>query len=141
VVPHIVSTPVVVKLSAMSLRDHWRGAAGSTVVSVAWLLLGLRSPTVTYHFAPLIVGIAWPYLLASLPYRLSSRQALTGAVAGVSMAISTGVLLIVADSLNGPTLWGDGPVMVEVVPAALIGAAFGYRSARRGGPAQDAGEG
>jgi hypothetical protein len=51
------------------------------------------------------------------------------------MAITIGLVLIGADSLYGLTLWGEGPVMVEVIPFALVSAVIGYRSGRRGGPA------
>ncbi len=113
-------------------RAHRRGATASAVAAVVWIGLGVWSPTSTFHLAPALVTAAWPWLLRdpALPAgALDARRATAGAAA---IALAAAVVLLIAGSLRGPTLWGNGHAMIEVVPAIAIGGWFGYRRARCG---------
>lgn len=119
----------------VGVRDHVRGVAVSVVVAAVWVGLATWRPTSTFHFAPLIAAGAWPYLLRRGPLRVAALDAGRAAVAaGVFVAV-VGIGLHVAGLLRGPTLWGGGAAVVEVMLAAGVGAATGYRLARCGIPA------
>lgn len=100
----------------------------TVVVLVVWTLLALRSPTLTYHFAPLIAAAITP-----LWSRRDGRQ--TTAAAGRLGALSFGVVsalgfgLWATGILQGPTLWESDGAIIEVVIFAALGAFIGVRSA------------
>jgi hypothetical protein len=116
----------------VTATDHRRGAAGAAVVASVWTALAIWRPTVTYHVAPLIVAAAWPYLLRRGPLRVANRDAARAAGAGSLVALVAAGVIVAVDAMRGPTLWGRGHAMAEVVPMALAGAVLGFRLARCG---------
>jgi hypothetical protein len=113
-------------------RAHWRGATASAVAAAVWIGLALWRPTSTFHLAPALVTAAWPWLLRdpALPAgAFDARRATAGAAA---IALVAAAVLLIADAMRGPTLWGSGHAMIEVVPAVALGGWFGYRRARCG---------
>ena len=131
-VDHVMDTELAPNPERIGLADHRRGALGTAVISVAWIVLALWRPTVTYHLAPFLVAGAWPFLLRNGPVRVANVDAMRGAVAAFFVAIAAALVLVAADAMRGPTLWDQGHAMIEVVPIAAIGAATGYRLARCG---------
>lgn len=105
------------------------------LVSVAWWLLAAWRPHVTYHLAPVFVTAAWPIALRrGGPLRVAPIDAARGAVGALLIGAIATITLWQLDLLRGPTLWDSGDVMVEVVPALVVGAIGGYRLARCGQP-------
>lgn len=119
-------------LERVGPREHRRGAFGSLAVALAWVALAAWRPESTYHLAPLVAAGAWPWLLRRGPLRVAPRDAALGAVAATALTIVVGVGLALVGRLDGPTLWGSGHALVEVVIAAPVGATVGYRYARCG---------
>ncbi|MGI9607008.1 MAG: hypothetical protein ACR2P0_12790 [Acidimicrobiales bacterium] len=114
-------------------RGQLRGGAITVAVCALWAFLALRRPELTYHFAPLIAATAWPVALRT-GGRRSRRDAAIGGVAAAAVVIVTGLVLHVADALDGPTFWNDGPALSENIIFALVGAGFGARVASRERP-------
>lgn len=116
-------------------RMHLLGAAITTLVALAWIGLAARSPTLTFHFAPLIAAAAWPAALrGGRPLRVAPIDALRGGAGAAGISYAAMVILLVFDWLRGPTFWDSGPAVIEVVPMVLVGAVGGYRYARCGAP-------
>ncbi|MEE9415543.1 MAG: hypothetical protein V3V01_09680 [Acidimicrobiales bacterium] len=120
--------------SAQSLLDRFAGPGASLVGAVLWLGLALRTPTSTFHFAPLIVAGVWPVVRRSMGRRLETVEAAKVAVASGGLALLVGLTLLIADSLKGPSLWSEDDAFLEVVLFAILGAAFGFRVASRSRP-------
>lgn len=120
-------------------RMHVLGAAITGLVAIAWVGLSARSPTLTYHFAPLIGAAAWPAALrGGRPVRVSPLDARRAAIGAAALTYLATAVLLVFDWLRGPTFWDSGPAIVEVVPMVLVGAVGGYRYARCGVPGSPA---
>jgi len=133
--PTVVSTPDHGETDPerVSARDHAIGAVATIVVLVAWAVLAAWRPHVTYHLAPVFAGAAWPVALRrGGALRVAAFDAARGALAGASLAVLASLTLWALGLLDGPTLWGDGPAIVESLPAVVVGAIGGYRSARCG---------
>jgi hypothetical protein len=107
-----------------------RGALLTSAVCLIWVGLAVRSPSLTYHFAPLIAGVLWPLSLRS-DGRRSTRDAWTAGAAAAALVSVTSIGLHLVDKLEGPTFWNEGPPLTEAVIFAVIAAAFGARSASR----------
>ncbi len=100
-------------------------APTTTVVAGAiWLVAALRTPTNTYHFAPIIVAAAWPFLARGEAAR-TTRQALTTATASTSVALGIAAFLWMTDRLRGPTLWESDAAAFETILFALLGGGAG----------------
>lgn len=100
-------------------------------VAVAWTLLAISHPTVTFHLGPVLVAAAWPVgLRRGAAVRVASADALRGALGGLLVTAVAAFVLVALDAMRGPTLWGSGHAVVEVIPAALAGVVGGYRHAR-----------
>ncbi len=93
-------------------------ALASLAAAAVWIVLATRSPTLTYHFAPVIAAAAWPWLAHTGP-RLPPM------VGGVTIALGATAILAASDSLQGPTLWGSDGALGESMAAALIGGVVG----------------
>ncbi len=114
---------------------HLLGAAISGLVALAWIGLAARSPTLTFHFAPLIAAAAWPAALrGGRPLRVAPIDAARGAAGAAGMTFVAMAILLAFDWMRGPTFWDSGPAVIEVVPMVLVGAVGGYRYARCGAP-------
>jgi hypothetical protein len=122
-------TSVVTGCIFMSISPGVRtGFIISAAVMIVWTLLAIRSPTLTYHFAPLMAAAITP-----LWSRRNRRQSLAAAsrlgVASFGAVSALGVVLWATDNLRGPTLWESDGSLIEVVIFAAVGALVGVRSA------------
>jgi hypothetical protein len=107
-----------------------RGLAVSIIALAIWTFLAVRSPTLTYHFAPLLAAIAVPAGMR----RGSAVGAIAAMRAGAlsfGLVVAVSVVFHVGDYLEGPTFFGTRPALVEAVILAGLGAAIGVRSAIR----------
>jgi hypothetical protein len=100
------------------------GPAATAIAGVLWFILAVRAPTNTFHFAPIIVAAAWPFVARGSHAR-TMRQALTTAGAGTGVALGIGLVLWATDRLSGPTLWHSGSALTETVLFAFLGGAAG----------------
>lgn len=101
------------------------GAAG------LWAVLAADNPSLTYHFAPLIVSLAWPIGYRSMVGRAEGRTGPLIAAGALAIALTTTVALWVANRMEGPTFVSDGGAVWEAVLFSLAGAAWGCRSVSR----------
>ncbi|MEM7284832.1 MAG: hypothetical protein AAF480_00640 [Actinomycetota bacterium] len=101
------------------------GAAG------LWVGLATSNPTLTYHFAPLIVGLAWPIGHRSMRGRAGVRSGAVVAGAALAVAVATTLALWAADRMAGPTFLSDGGAVWEALLFSALGAAWGFRSLTR----------
>ena len=119
-------------------RAGWSvGVWAPIAATVFWVVLAVRTPTNTFHFAPTVVAVVWP-LLRRVDARdpLPSAEARLVAGAGTALAIAVGSALAFSGNLDGPALWGasDGVLddpLFEVIVFALVGGFAGYRVASR----------
>ena len=117
----------------VSARDHTIGVVATVVVLVAWAMLAAWRPHVTFHLAPVFAGAAWPVALRrGGALRVAPFDAVRGGLAGAALAVLASLALWALGLLDGPTLWDDGPAIVETLPAVVIGAIGGYRFTRCG---------
>lgn len=93
-------------------------------VATVWTVLAFRRPTSTYHFAPLVVGAAWPVVARMIRGSLTTGEAVRASVGGL-VAVSLVTLdLAVLNALQGPAFFGLSSE-VEAVVFGSIGAAAG----------------
>ena len=112
------------------MKVHLRGAAISILALAVWSVLAVRSPDLTYHFAPLIAAIAWP-LGTRRAEPAHPPAALSAAIAALATVSLASLILHVAGQLDGPTFLDTRPAVIEAVLFAIAGAAIGYRAATR----------
>jgi hypothetical protein len=109
------------------MRQELRGAVWSLAAAGIWAVLAMRSPHLTFHFAPVVAAAAWP---------IASRRMI--AAAGVTaLTVVTAVALEVADRLQGPDLIGGSAAVGEAVLFAVVagaGAALWVVAAGRSTP-------
>ena len=105
----------------------------SGIVAIAWILLAWRSPTLTYHFAPLIGGAVGPLSLRTKGQATGSHGR---KVAGLVLAMMLGVTLLLelTGLQEGPNFLESGPAWPEAVLFAIIGVAVGANAATRERP-------
>ena len=110
-----------------------RAALLSGGVGLVWIVLAWRSPTLTYHFAPLIGGAVGPL---SLRTRGQADAAIARATGGLVLAMMLAVTLLleIADRQEGPNFLEMGPAWPEAVLFAVIGVLVGSRAATREHP-------
>lgn len=108
------------------------GRARAIVVTLgvagAWGLLAILRPTVTYHLGPAVVAWAYPFLRWTRPARPSTSRALSSAAAGGLFAATATLVLHAAGLLQGPALFGAGPLgegLIVAAVAALVAAVAG----------------
>jgi hypothetical protein len=110
-----------------------RGAVVALVVAFVWVVLAVRTSTSTYHFAPLILALVLPFASRSSPIGHPRRPVgvFIASIGGVLAAL-VGLGLAWTGNLDGPTLWGEGGALGEVlafsVAGVLIGNALMWRS-------------
>ena len=95
-----------------------------------WVALASRSPHLTYHFAPLLAGAAWPVLKRTYG-PVSTTRASKAAFGAFVSTVIVGLVLTATDRLEGPTLWDRGHAFWEVLIFAAIAAAWAMRAATR----------
>ncbi len=116
---------------------RWAPVAAALAIATVWLLLAARTPTTTYHLAPLTMAAAAPVVrrwLDGVP--LSSRVGAVFALIGLALAVATTTVLAALGMLAGPDVTGRHAPVVESVLAAVIGAVTGWWLARRHGRTQ-----
>lgn len=104
----------------------------AAAVCAVWSALAIRSPDLTYHFAPVIAAAVWPLSMRSNGRR-DSRDAMTSAIGAFLLVSAVALGLHVTDNLTGPTFWNEGPALTEAIVFAAVGAAVGGRAASRAG--------
>jgi hypothetical protein len=119
--------------SMLKEPTHLRGALLTGLVCVVWILLANRSPSLTYHFAPLIAAVLWPLSLRSRGRRIL-RDAANGAAGAAALVLVASLGLHLTDRMTGPTFIDRGAALAEAILFLMIGAAFGLRTAIRERP-------
>lgn len=98
------------------------GLGASAAVAVVWGILAWRSPTLTYHFAPIVAVLVGPMLVRGRP----GARYVAGAAA--VLTIATALVLWAADKLRGPTFWSDdgavGEALIFTIAASMIAIAL-----------------
>lgn len=96
--------------------------------AVIWAVLAARTPTNTYHFAPMVVAGAWVAIDGSIGAGLTQRRIVNTSLGGLTVAIASAVVLELKGDLAGPTFWDTGdnaPVLFEHIVFAVAGAGIG----------------
>jgi glutaredoxin len=117
---------------ATPTTPRWAPLMTAIGFALAWVLLAARSPTNTYHLAPLLVAAAAAVThrgLTQAPVR--SRRAIGLAVSGLVIAWVTTAVLAWRGMLAGPDVTGGHGAVVESVLLALLGSVLGWWVARR----------
>lgn len=122
-------------MRAASLDLLRRGAPWLSSVAVAgvWVVLALRSPTVTYHLVPGLAAAVWPLVARIRSGPASVTTAARAAAGGLGVALVATAVLAAAGALDGPTLVG-GSGAVEAVLVAVAGSLWGARTMSRPRP-------
>lgn len=127
-------TPPKVSPSApqRALPAHVVGVATSVVIALGWVLLTMWRPTATFHLAPLLVALAWPYSTRARLGRPATRdEATLPVLGGIAVGLGATLVLMSAGNLEGPTFWGSNDAPFESVLMTFIGAALGVRALLR----------
>lgn len=113
--------------------SHWRGAAAALGTAVLWWVLAARTPTSTFHFAPLIVAAAWVAVEGMSEAGLTPRASVRLGIAGFVLASVVTLLLDAAGNLEGPVFWesDNPPVVFEHLVGSALGALGGVGFAVR----------
>ena len=110
------------------------GLFAALAAAVAWAFLASRTPTNTFHFAPMVVAGIWVGLDGSMGAGLTQRRIVNTALGGFALAVVTAAILEVKGDLDGPTFWDESdsaPVLAEHVVFAALGAVIGAAVALR----------
>lgn len=106
--------------------------ASSVAIAGIWVLLTIWRPTATFHFAPLLVAVAWPYATRVQHGQAAGwAEAVPAVLGGAAVSLLTTAGLTVAGRLDGPTFWGTPGAPLESVAMTLLGAALGARTLLR----------
>jgi len=119
------------------LVDELKRSLGLLVAlgaALAWAVLAARTPSNTYHFAPMVVAAGWVVFDGYRGAGITHRRALSLALLGFAIAVVATIILELKGDLDGPVFWehgDDAPVLVEHVLFSLIGAVGGLLLAVR----------
>ena len=97
-------------------------------LAVVWAFLAARSPGVTYHFAPMLIGGAWVTIGGLSEAGSTPRRAVNQTLIGLGLAIITTSILSAKGDLEGTVLWDSSataPVVFENLVFAALGALIG----------------
>jgi glutaredoxin len=120
-------------VGAEPATPRWQPAAAALAVAVLWVVLAVRTPTTTYHLAPLLMAAAAPVTrrrLTGTP--VPTRAALAVAATGLVLTLASTGVLAWWGLLAGPDITGGTQPVVETVLLSVLGAAAGWWLARRG---------
>ena len=96
--------------------------------AVAWAVLASRTPSNTYHFAPMVVAAAWVVFDGYSGAGVTHRRAVSLAIFGFVIAVAAGAILELKGDLEGPVFWehgDDAPVLFEHILFSGLGAVVG----------------
>ena len=110
-----------------------RAVGIAAAVAVLWGILAWRNPNLTYHFAPLIGGLAGPASLRSQG-RVDRTAAIRTSLVILAVLLGTTAFLVVTERMEGPNFLHSGPAWPEAVLFAAVGVAIGGRAAYRERP-------
>jgi glutaredoxin len=119
--------------AAEPATPRWQPLMATLGCALLWVLLALRTPTTTYHLAPLLMAAAAPVTrrwLTRTP--VPSRRATTLAATGLVLTWVTTAVLAWRGMLVGPDITGGGRPVPESVLLAVVGAAVGWWLGQRG---------
>ena len=102
-------------------------------IALGWTLLALRSPTTTYHLAPVLVTIA-PIWIIRRQGNARGKHAIQYIVIGAAIAALTTVVLSASGNLRGPTLTGSRGAAAEAMLATGLGATLALTVVRSRNP-------
>ncbi len=103
------------------------GLIWTLVVAVVWAVLAAWRPTTTWHFAPLILAAAWPWVVGqdtSSRDPSTRRRIMLSGSSGLGAALALTAVLASAGRLDGPTWTGSGSPVVEALLLSVGGAAI-----------------
>lgn len=117
-----------------ALRTHAFGLLATSGTLAIWTVLAVRSPDLTYHFAPLIAAGLWPGVTrrGDVP---TIRMSVVAALGAFFLVMVVSLILAAGGYLEGPTFWNAGPALTEAILFAALGAGLGTLIARRPAPA------
>jgi hypothetical protein len=113
---------MAVSQTIRGFRSHTAtvATAASMAAALIWVLLAWRSPTSTFHFAPIVIVLAGPFVTKQRSDDSGFGNALIPVGASGLTALAALALLALAGKLEGPTFWSDDGAGLEA--AAFIGA-------------------
>jgi len=110
------------------------GLAWAVAAAVVWIVLAVRTPTSTFHFAPMVVAGLWVIYDGYSVAGLTQHRAVNEALVGFGVAVAATLLLEAMGDLTGPVFWHEGPdspVVLEHLMFAAGGAVLGLGMAMR----------
>jgi len=113
---------------------RFAGLAWAVAAAVAWIVLAVRTPTSTFHFAPMVVAGLWVIYDGYSVAGLTQHRAVNEALVGFGVAVAATLLLEAMGDLTGPVFWHEGPdspVVLEHLMFAAGGAVLGLGMAMR----------
>lgn len=109
----------------MRLRHLLPGAALTVGAALFWVILAMRTPTSTHHFAPLVVAAAWGVVYRQyVPAPPPVQRAVVG-LGGAAVGLTAFLFLAAIGRLNGPPLIANVPVSTELPGMAIVGGLIG----------------
>ncbi len=117
----------------MNVR-RYLGLVWAVAAAVAWIVLAARTPTSTFHFAPMVVAAAWVIYDGYSEGGVTPHRAVNDALAGLFVAAAATTLLELRGDLLGPVFWPhgpDSPVVAEHLMFAAGGAILGLAASLR----------
>lgn len=122
----------------MTLTRTALAVAASTAATGLWFALAWRSPTSTYHFAPIVGAAVGPYVTRTKFGPTTLTAAVRVAALGAAITIAAALVLWSQDRMLGPTFWSEDGAVVESLAFALLGAVVGaVLLTERDSPAKD----
>jgi glutaredoxin-like protein len=139
--PGMARVLAAVRVHAPQLADgaepttpRWQPVTVALGLALLWVLLAVRTPTTTYHLAPLLVAAAAPVTSRWLTRTPASpRPAAVLAVTSLAITGMATAALTWQGLLAGPDITGRAAPAVEAALLAVVGAVLGWWIAWRGG--------
>jgi len=108
------------------------GFAAAVAAAFVWVLLARAQPTTTYHAAPPLIVVAWPFVQGAVSALPPSRvNAALGSAGGALVALVTTWFLARAGDLEGPTVIHGRGAAVEAVVFIMVAAVATFLTSLR----------
>ncbi len=104
------------------MMRRYLGLLWAVLAAVAWAILAHRTPTSTFHFAPMVVAGVWVIYDGYSEAGVTQRRAVNEALAGFVVALVATITLELLDDLSGPVFWQSGPDSPVVLEHLLFAA-------------------